>query len=77
MDPTLAMHQIRDHLFYHKFMEIGKILLTYSALAHSPTAIIPQRVIFIILHRQSPNHRPFICDHLNSHTNPYLDLIVK
>ncbi|VDK78150.1 unnamed protein product [Litomosoides sigmodontis] len=43
-EANLRMRQIA---FTHKLIEMGKILLTHNALAHTPENVIPQRIFFL------------------------------
>ncbi|EJD74265.1 hypothetical protein LOAG_18392, partial [Loa loa] len=47
LNPDEAHHRMRQIAFTHKLIEVGKVLLTHNALAHSPENVIPQRIFFL------------------------------
>ncbi|KAM3722777.1 Protein unc-80 [Dirofilaria immitis] len=47
LNPDVAHLRMRQIAFTHKLIEMGKVLLTHNALAHSPENVIPQRIFFL------------------------------
>ncbi|VDN04676.1 unnamed protein product [Thelazia callipaeda] len=47
MNPDEAHFRMRQMAFIQKFIEVGKVLLTHSALVHSSENVIPQRIFFL------------------------------
>ncbi|VDK81114.1 unnamed protein product [Onchocerca ochengi] len=47
LNPDEAHLRMRQIAFTHKLIEMGKVLLTHNALAHSPENVIPQRIFFL------------------------------
>ncbi|KAL4003818.1 hypothetical protein ACH3XW_9180 [Acanthocheilonema viteae] len=47
LNPDEVHLRMRQIAFTHKLLEMGKILLTYNALSHSPENVIPQRIFFL------------------------------
>ncbi|GMT17332.1 hypothetical protein PFISCL1PPCAC_8629, partial [Pristionchus fissidentatus] len=39
--------RMKDAAFVHKFIDVGKVLLTYNILKHSPQNVIAQRIFFL------------------------------
>ncbi|GMS87264.1 hypothetical protein PENTCL1PPCAC_9439, partial [Pristionchus entomophagus] len=42
-----AQLRMKDAAFVHKFIDVGKVLLTYNILKHSPQNVIAQRIFFL------------------------------
>uniref|UniRef100_A0A915PNH9 Uncharacterized protein n=1 Tax=Setaria digitata TaxID=48799 RepID=A0A915PNH9_9BILA len=47
LNPDEAHLRMRQMAFTYKLIEMGKVLLTHNALAHSPENVIPQRIFFL------------------------------
>uniref|UniRef100_A0A0R3RUV0 Protein unc-80 n=1 Tax=Elaeophora elaphi TaxID=1147741 RepID=A0A0R3RUV0_9BILA len=47
LNPDEAHLRMREIAFTQKLIEMGKVLLTHSALSHSPENVIPQRIFFL------------------------------